>query len=206
MPTTITFTASAEVLPLLEKLRNLPEVAVRAVQRGMALAGTEALGNAVKFRFTGKGPFPVSEHKLGQRTNRLRQSMAFTQPVINPDRRTVEMRFGSNVSYFAIHEFGFTGRVRVKGHIRAAVNDPNRAPVGSQRGRVTRKTINEKKNSILVKGRNNFAYVKPHTRNLVIAARAPLGTELSSQRTQDAYFSEIGRELVAALGRKGGPK
>lgn len=201
MSTTITLTNSPRLAATMAKLRELPEVAVLAVVRGMAAAGQIVLGAAVKHRFTGRGPFPVADHRLGVVTNRLRKSLRVTAPQVDSDRRTVSQRFGSNVIYFGLHEFGFKGRVQVRGHTRKAVADGGQ----TTKGKVTRGEINKRKNNILVKDRGNYSYVKPHTRNLTIAARAPLTTELESQRTRDAYFSEIGQQLRLALKAGGGP-
>lgn len=174
MNTSITLTAPPQALALMEKLRHLPEVAVRAVSRGMAAAGPIVLGSAARFRFTGKGPFPHAQHRLGVRTNLLRKSLRVTEPRIAPDGRTVQVRFGSNVKYFAIHEFGFKGKVQVRAHTRRR------------------------------KG-GKSSKVKAHPRNLTIAARAPLGTELSGDRARRAYFEQIGRQLTLALQQNGGP-
>jgi hypothetical protein len=83
----------------------------------------------------------------------------------------------------------------VRGHTRRAVASGALSP----KGKVTKGEINSRKNSILVKGRNNVSYVKPHTRNLTIAARAPLGTQLSDRSTPETFFRQIGRELRTEL-------
>lgn len=206
--TRITLQIDSRTRALLARLRNVPAEAVQAVIRGSARAAPIVLGNAVKRRFTGQGPFPFSEHRLGVRTNRLRQSLGFSRPQI-VDGNLVRLSFGSGVgtdvkepvSYFAIHEFGFKGKVQVRAHTRRAVAQGPLSP----KGKVTRAEINKRKTAILVKSRNNFSLVKAHTRNLNIAARAPLGTELGEERNRKAILVEINRELSAALLGTGGP-
>lgn len=206
--TTITLQISDRTRALLDRFRDLPAEAVQAVIKGTARAAPIILGNAVKYRFTGQGPFPFSEHRLGVRTNRLRQSLGFSRPQIL-DGNLVRLSFGSGVgtdaaepvSYFAIHEFGFKGKVQVRAHTRRSVAQGPLSP----KGKVTKSEINRRKTAILVKSRNNFSLVKPHTRNLNIAARAPLGTELGEERNRKVILVEVNRELSAAILGTGGP-
>ena len=94
----------------------------KAIATAMKHAGTDIIDNALKYRFTTeKGPFPISQHKLGRGNRpggRLAQSIRVSLPQIQEGSSTVTMGFGSNVKYFAIHEFGFSGTVGVKAHKR----------------------------------------------------------------------------------------
>jgi hypothetical protein len=173
MQTTISITRSPRLESLLKQLGNLPAVALQAVGAGMARAGQTVLAKAVEQRFTGKGPFPVAQHRLGVRTNLLRKSLRVTPPQINSSTNEVTQGFGSNVRYFLLHELGFTGPAPVRAH--------------------TRKTASGK-----------TSQVRAHTRNLTIAARAPMTTELQSERTRKAYLVAINRELELAIDRNGG--
>jgi len=62
------------------------------------------IGHTRQARLTGKGPFPVSEGRLGVRTNRLRSSLRAAKASITGN--SVVSSIGSNVEYAAIHEFG----------------------------------------------------------------------------------------------------
>jgi hypothetical protein len=183
---------------LFAKLGDLPQVGLAAVARGMLNAGQTVLGRAVKNRFTGQGPFPVAEHRLGEVTKRLRRTLRATKPQINLSSREVTMGFGSEVKYFALHEFGFKGKVQVRGHNRATVAR------GNKDAKLTRGQINERKVAILVKSRGNYSYVRPHSRNLNIAARAPMTTELQAETTTKSFLLEISRELSLAINQNGG--
>ena len=178
----ITKDQSAAMLALKNPMILLPPLA-----RAWASAANEVLGRAVKNRFTGKGPFPVAQNRLGIVTNRLRKSMRATGAQVDSASGRVSVSLGTHVSYFAPHEFGFRGRAQVKGHTRRAVANTARTP----RGRLTKKTINDLKNSILVRGRKNFSYVKPHSRRVNIPARRPLGTELESIQTRLTFSQKI---------------
>jgi phage gpG-like protein len=74
------------------------------------------IGHTRQARLTGKGPFPVSEGRLGVRTNRLRASLRAAKTRIVGT--SIASSIGSNVEYAAAHEFGFRGSVSVKSHMR----------------------------------------------------------------------------------------
>lgn len=120
----------------------------RAIDRG----AQTLLGTAIRERFRGKGPFPVAQHKLGNVSSRLRGSLYNTTPVITGSG--YEFRMGSPVEYFGIHEFGFVGSVSVRAHTRK------------------RHTIKKRNMSRLEQS------VRAHTKDLNIAARAPLSTAI----------------------------
>lgn len=173
MQTEITITRSPRLEALLHQLGNMPAVALQAVAAGMKRAGTEVLGTAVEKRFSGKGPFPVAQHRLGIRSNLLRKSLRVTAPQIHAGSGEVTQGFGSNVRYFLLHELGFSGPSPVRAHRRNTAS-----------GKV--------------------ANVRAHTRNLTIAARAPMITELQSERTRATYLRQITRELELAIDSRGG--
>lgn len=170
--------------------RLLPPLA-----RAWASGAQEVLGRAVKNRFTGKGPFPVSENRLGIVTNRLRKSLRATPLQVNASAGTASISMGSNVNYYRGHEFGFKGRVQVKGHTRRGVANTAR----TTRGKLTRGTINAEKNRIQITGRRNFSYVKPHSRRVNIPPRRPLGTELKSIQTRLTFFQKFNAVLRRVL-------
>ena len=119
MNVTVEITPSQGLRDLLDRARTMPEQVLQGLGRALSASGPMIVGNAVKYRFTAeRGPFPISDHKLGRRTGRLRQSITNTPPQINPSAGEVTMGFGSNVRYFGVHEFGFTGNVQVKAHQR----------------------------------------------------------------------------------------
>lgn len=62
------------------------------------------IGHIRSARMTGQGPFPVSEGRLGVRTNRLRSSLRKAKAVLRGG--AIVGSVGSNVKYAAAHEFG----------------------------------------------------------------------------------------------------
>ena len=163
--------------------------------RAWAGGAQEILGRAVKGRFMGKGPFPVAQNKLGVVTNRLRKSMRATAVQVNAADGTASVSMGSNVSYYRGHEFGFRGQVQVRGHTRKAV-----AGGTTTRGKLTRKGINDRKVSKLVRGRSNDALVRPHWRKVNIPARRPLGTEIAAIGSRVLMYSKIKAVMARMLG------
>ena len=144
-------------------------------------AGQVVAGSAVKHRFTGKGAFPVSENRLGVRSGRLRRTIRATAPQVDPVRAAISITMGSDVKYFAIHEFGFEGKVQVRGHTRRNV-----APLKTVRGKATkasqRAAVARRKS-----GGKVSAQVRPHSRKVKVPARAPLGTEIRSERGRGEF-------------------
>ena len=183
---------------LLRAVREAGRRALPVLGRALGSGAQEVLGRAVKNRFTGKGPFPVSQHRLGVVTNRLRKSMRATLPQVNISAGTVSVSMGSNVSYYAGHEFGFRGRVQVKGHTRRNTPGPQ-----TFRGRLTKGSQKAMSDAMRERelsgnrsrGRVNASYVKPHSRRVNIPARAPLGTELANVRTRLTFFKKFGEAI-----------
>lgn len=75
-----------------------------AVAAAMNRENQMAIARISSERLSGQGPFPPADHRLGARTNRLRQSLRASEAVVLPD--AVVSTIGSNVFYAAIHEFG----------------------------------------------------------------------------------------------------
>jgi phage gpG-like protein len=119
MKVSVDIRPSAALAAQLQNARVLPQRFLEGMGRALNKSGPMIVGNAVKFRFTAeRGPFPVADAKLGRVTGRLRQSITSTKPQIHTGSNEVSMGFGSNVKYFGVHEFGFSGSVQVRAHQR----------------------------------------------------------------------------------------
>lgn len=115
------FTVSLDLADAARAARAVAAMADAPVSKRMERAVSLGLQMIVlevqKDRFTGQGPFPVSQHKLGVVSGRLRRDLH-----AEPAARTAtgfRGRIGSAVEYFAAHELGFDGTVDVKAHTRA---------------------------------------------------------------------------------------
>ena len=176
---------------LLQRARNLPAESLQALGKALAASGPQIIGNAVKFRFTNqRGPFPVSQNKLGFVSRQLRASLYATKPQINPGANEVTIGFGSPIKYFAIHEFGGTiqrkARTQVN-HFRF-LEDGRRARFSKVKG-----ATHAQKNTI-------GAYT------IKIPARRPMFTELSQPRSEKIVLENARRTLTAMLTEMEGGK
>lgn len=104
MTATVTIKLTDEAQGILRSIKGMTEGMSRAVARGMDQANQLAVARIQRDHLTGKGPFPVSEHRLGVRTHRLRGSINASRAQVTGNQ--VSSAIGSNVIYAAIHEFG----------------------------------------------------------------------------------------------------
>jgi len=97
-------------------LISFPDHLVTAIKRGLDSALEYGLGQALKKNFSGKGPFPPEQHRLGighrRRTatgtyvgGRLRASFQRT-PAHEVSPGMIAASVGSEVEYWPIHELG----------------------------------------------------------------------------------------------------
>lgn len=175
-----TDSASRAIIALAED-RQVRARLVRNLAKHWHKAGQVVVGHAVKDRFTGKGPFPHAQNKLGVRSGRLRRAVRTSRPQVDATTGAVSVSMGSNVSYFGIHEFGFQGKVQVRGHSRRNVS-----PIKVVRGKAT-KASQSKAARQRRGGASSTSQVRPHARRVKIEARAPLGTEIRSERGRGEF-------------------
>ena len=179
MNVTLTTTGIA----LLDRLRAFPEKLSLAVAKGTSAGVLVALGKTQKERFTGRGPFPVSDNRIGIRTGRLRGSLLLSS--MSRDASGVGARVVSTgVKYFAPHEFGFAGTVNVKEHARTI------SRIGTKVVKSTRKPRKRDKLPIT----KTSHPVRAHTRKVNIPERRMLRTGLA-QHLPAALGEAIEREL-----------
>lgn len=141
------------------------------MRQALALGMQKLAFKAQKERFTGQGPFPIAQKRLGNVTGRLKRDLHAEDVTITA--RGYRSRIGSVVEYFGAHEVGFEGDVSVRAHVRAA------------------HTIKKRNMSRLEQS------VRAHTRHVKILARMPLRTAIEEH--SEAIFSEAIKKGVAAL-------
>lgn len=150
-----------------------PDVMLSAVRRGMSRAAKGVVEKITRNHLSRQGPFPVSAHRLGVRSGRLRESLRATPAQVSGD--TITTSIGSVVNYAAAHEFGFSGKVKVKAHQRTA------------------------KKVFGVKVANPQPHtVKAHQRKVTIPERAPIRTGITENLV--VFSNEITREVKRAFG------
>lgn len=149
------------------------ETAARVTRPNETMRNAITLGlqmltlQAQRERFTGKGPFPVPERKLGVVTGRLRRDLHSEPAEVTGDG--YRGRVGSVVEYFRGHELGFDGQVSVRAHVRAA----------REVNRKARKRTTKSGKEITIRA-NQFSLmpqsVRAHTRQMKVPERRPLRT------------------------------
>ncbi len=108
MSATITIQLSPNAIALSERFKRAPQEFPQAIRRGMTRALAIVSGRIQEKRLTGHGPFPVNEHRLGERTGqlKLRTQSKPVQITSEGTQTVVEGAIGSSVFYAVIHEFG----------------------------------------------------------------------------------------------------
>ncbi len=108
MSATITIQLSPSAIALADKFRNAPQEFPQAIKRGMTRALSVVSGRIQETRLTGHGPFPVLEHRLGERTGQLKLRTQSTPATVTSEgnQAVVEGAIGSSVFYAAFNEFG----------------------------------------------------------------------------------------------------
>jgi len=91
---------------LLKELSDMPQEVPQAIKRGMDRSLAIVAGRIQQNRLSGIGPFPVAEHRLGERTGQLRRSVRAEPAVIAGN--SVVGEIGTPVIYGSVHEFGAT--------------------------------------------------------------------------------------------------
>jgi phage gpG-like protein len=116
MSATITIELTPSAQALIERWRTMPRQSVEAIRSSMTKSLEIVTGRIQEKRLSGKGPFPVEEHRLGQVTQQLTRSALPTpaKATSTGTQAIIEGSIGASVRYAAVHEFGFLGEVQVK--------------------------------------------------------------------------------------------
>ncbi len=108
MSVAITIQLSPQALALSEKFKRAPQEFPQAIKRGMTRALAVVSGRIQETRLTGHGPFPATEHRLGERTGQLKLRTQATPATVTSEgtQSVVTGAIGSSVFYAAFNEFG----------------------------------------------------------------------------------------------------
>jgi|SRR5215831_2928814 len=181
MSATIEIQLSPSALALADKFRSAPANFPQAIKRGMTRALQIVAGRIQEKRLTGRGPFPVAEHRLGEKTGQLRLRTRSTDAEVTTegDHAVVTGAIGSSVVYAAVHEFGFDGEVRVSPHRRRLFSR-------TYRGKPRKKPKQTGETNVI-----------GYTRHMHMPERAPFRTGITENLE---YISgEIEKEIVTSL-------
>ncbi len=108
MSVAITIQLSPQAIALSDKFKRQPQEFPQAIRRGMTRALAIVSGRIQERRLTGHGPFPVTEHRLGERTGQLKLRTQSTPATVKSEgnQAVIEGAIGSSVFYAAFNEFG----------------------------------------------------------------------------------------------------
>lgn len=162
------------------RLGQYQKTVLAKISKEMDAVNLLTVGHIQRARLTGKGPFPAELGKLGVVTGRLRGSANATAAKISGNQ--VASSIGTNVRYAAIHEFGFTGVVKVKPHRRKVA------------GRDVFRGTDAGEEQVA----SGVGFVGAHARNLRIPARAPFRRGIEDKiATYEAAFTRVCKEAIA---------
>lgn len=124
MSVAITIQLSPQAVAIANKWKGAPIEFPQAIKRGMNRSLAIVSGRIQVSRLTGRGPFPVVEHRLGERTGQLKLRTRATPATIKAAGNTVEVvgAIGSSVKYAAYHEFG-TRRTPERAPFRTGIKE-----------------------------------------------------------------------------------
>jgi hypothetical protein len=190
MADTIKIELTEKAKGLMGAVASMPDWGIEAFARGMDKANKMAVRNIMVKHLTGKGPFPVAEHKLGIVSGNL-----MTQSYASPatiSGTTVASEIGSPVKYAEWHEFGLvftrkgrTGTARLhtdaKGKLMRQIGHENLA--------VFAKAVHKA-------GRVKEVAWKSEDHEVTIPERAPFRTGI--KEVLGDYGRIVSREVVAA--------
>lgn len=194
-------------------MSNLPLISIRVSLAGLSPDGreiaammdrivhpNETLRNSIslglqmlalrvqKERFTGQGPFPVADKKLGVKSGRLSRDLHAEPAAVTGNGYSG--RIGTAVEYFAAHELGFEGEVSVRAHVRSAHT-------------LSKKKITNSKGKVQIRPAQSRLEqsVRAHKRKVKIPKREPLRTGIE-QHAPAILRTQIRKGLEAITNAK----
>lgn len=172
-----------DAMAIMDRISHPNETLRQALTMGLMMLATVAQ----KERFTGQGPFAVSENRLGIVSGRLRRDLHSEPATLTATGYSG--RIGASVSYFGPHEIGFEGVVSVRAHSRAAHTLSER-PIAGKNGKVRTRAAQSRLEQS----------VRAHKRKVKIPARRPLATamEQHSVRVLGAAITKALKTLTTS--------
>lgn len=124
MSVAITIQLSPSAIALTDKFKRAPQEFSRAIKRGMDRALQIVSGRIQEKRLTGHGPFPVEQHRLGERTGQLKLRTRSTPAQITTtgETATITGAIGSSARYAAFQEYG-TKNLPERAPFRTGINE-----------------------------------------------------------------------------------
>ena len=194
----VTISLPPETTALLARAQAWPRALTAQLVQTLDRENEITVGEIQVKRLTGKGPFPVSQGRLGVVTNRLRQSVRPTRAKVSGG--AILSAIGTNVRYGVAHEFGFEGTVQRRAHERRRFTVQQTGGVAVLDPRTGRIRKSRKK---LQKVQTGSVQVKAHQLHLHIPERAPIRRGIADRLP--AYAPALSACIVTAFSSGGTP-
>jgi phage gpG-like protein len=154
------------------------------------------MGLAIRDRMSFSREAPTTSEGLRTVSGQLRKAMRSTTPTVNGD--SIYSTIGSNLRYYAVHEFGWSGTQSVREHVRkmadqvtpSGMNKPVSMAVAKAAGLLTKAGKVRKGAGTVVEGKTHL--VKAHQRKANYPARQMVG------RTIEARMKDYAAALTKA--------
>lgn len=192
----VTITLSPETLALLARVSAWPRALTRAVIATLSDQNQITVGHIQRTRASGKGPYPVSEGKLGHVSGFYVKELWAAKPVVSGG--SILSAIGNHIRYAGGHEFGFNGTVPVKEHTRRRFETFTQkagAYLDPRTGRIRK----SKKRTVTLTAA--IFKVKAHQMRMHIPERAPIRRGIEDRLP--LYGPALGNSIVAALNAGG---
>jgi hypothetical protein len=187
---------------VMSRIREAPAAVRKAIAEAMNRENENTVRHTIKNRLSGVGPYPVDQHRLGFVTRKLGQSVRWTPATVSGP--VIASSIGASVRYAAAHEFGLSGRVRVRSHMRDLGRQFQQgariigARSAARQGLLTKSGKVRKRASLveLHATRRDQVRVKAHHMRMDIPARAPIQHGIKDRL--EAYGLRISKAIVGA--------
>lgn len=177
-----------EAAAVIERV-GTPRYLLEGMAKALAFQNQLTLSHIIEKRLTGKGPFPVEQHRLGERSKLYRKSVRTSAPEIAA--ASVSASIGANAAYAGIHETGGTftrttkpGKVRLRTDASGALLGQRTNPRLAVFARKTHKRARE------------VQTLGGRTYTIKLPARAPMTTGFEDRLP--AYGPALGEGIIEA--------
>lgn len=202
MPDQVTITLSPGLRDLMAK--GPAAIVHAAVAKALDRENELTVGATVRERMSFPRNTPATMEGLRVQTGHLRRTLRRSKAVVTPNG--VISAIGSNVGYFGVHEFGFSGTQTVKQHERklptryrlTTGQSVDHATAG-RAGLLTRK--GKLRTGLGEAMPDRYVAVRSHERRVNIPARQMV--QRTIRHRMHAYEDSIRREVVNAIGKSG---
>lgn len=182
----ISFSISEKAKALLKRMRVFPG---KEIAKSIDLQNELTIGHIQSKKLSQRGPFT-----LGVVTGRLRRSVRRAQSKVLADR--VLSAIGTNVRYGGVHEFGYSGAVNVKQHVRHGGAGDRFLLGGKVITAAFARRIDPQYRKKLALAASGWSVVKAHQRTVNIRPRRMFQTGVA-ERAED-YGRAISEAIVKA--------